>query len=298
MAIFDSEKRPRGLRVPSLTAMKSSAATKSQFSFHSKKSTESVPADDSTPKSAQPIPPPAKLAPPPDKELPSPPKEVLQAPKVNPYFPPIPSPRDGVPERRPIERVPVPAPTSAPSPVSPSQPRTTGMRSQQPKPQPQLQPDPNTFQQAPAPAPVPAPELIQAQAPPVTLSPPESLPAQEEATSPALEDFIPTPDSTEPPLDVPAMPQRDLAPSPFVPPEVEPLAPKLNMVHFQCFQEHRNMPVAQNVWCPLPCFACQKFDIEIRHRCVFCCLRVCEGCYQTLQKCKNRSLEVLLERVA
>ncbi|KAJ5312891.1 hypothetical protein PENANT_c049G07162 [Penicillium antarcticum] len=300
MAIFDSEKRPRGLRVPSLTAMKSSAAAKSQFSFHSKKSTESVPSDDSTPKTAPPFPPPAKPAPPPDKELPSPPKEA-QAPNVNPYFPPIPSPRDGVPERRPIERVPVPGPTSALSPISPSQPRTTGMRTQ-PKPQPQPQPDPNIFQQAPAPIPVPAPvqarEPIRAQAPPVTLSPPDSLPAQKETTSPALEDFIPTPDSTEPPLDVPAMAPRDLAPSPFVPPEVEPVAPNLNKVHFQCHQEHRNMPVAQNVWCPMPCFACQKFDNEVRHRCVFCCLRVCEECYQTLQKCKNRSLEELLERVA
>jgi hypothetical protein len=238
--------------------------------------------------------------------LPSPPKEALQAPNVNPYFPSIPSPRDGVPERRPIERVPVPvsvsvpAPTSAPSPISPSQPRTTGMRPQQPKPQPQPQPDLSTFQQAPVPAPAPvqAPEQIHAQAPPVTLSPPEFLPTQEEATSPALEDFIPTPDSTEPPLEVPVMAPRDLAPSPFVLPEVEPVAPKLNKVHFQCLQEHRNMPVAQNAWCAQPCYACQKFDMEIRHRCVFCCLRVCEGCYQTLQKCKTRSLKELLERVA
>ncbi|KAJ5757826.1 uncharacterized protein N7511_006520 [Penicillium nucicola] len=284
MAIFDSEKRPRGLRVPSLTAMKSSAAARSQFSFHSKKSTESVPSDESAPKLA-PIPP-AKPAPPPNKELPSPPTEA-QSPNINPYFPPIPSHRDGAQERRPIERVPVPAPTSAPSPISPSQPRTTGMRSQpKPQPQPQHQPDLNTVQQA------------QAQAPPVILSPPDSLPAQEQPPSPALEDFIPTPDSTEPPLDGQAMTARDLAPSPFVPPEVEPVAPKLNKTHFQCHQAHRNMPVAQNLWCPMPCFACQKFDIEIRHRCVFCCLRVCEGCYQTLQTCKNRSLEELLERVS
>ena len=55
------------------------------------------------------------------------------------------------------------------------------------------------------------------------------------------------------------------------------------------------MPVAQNVWCPLPCMTCHNFDREIRHRCVFCALRICESCYQGLQKCQNRSLAELMK---
>lgn len=54
------------------------------------------------------------------------------------------------------------------------------------------------------------------------------------------------------------------------------------------------MPVAQNTWCPVPCMTCQKADREIRHRCVFCCLRVCEGCFLALQRCRGRSLGELM----
>ncbi|KAJ5355801.1 hypothetical protein N7517_010410 [Penicillium concentricum] len=281
MAIFDSEKRPRGLRVPSLAGLKSSA-TKSQFSFKKPDSIPSV-SDESISKSTLPAPPPPKPAPPPDKELPLPPKQEIPSASNNPYFPPI--PRNAVPERRPIERVPVPAQPSS---------RTTGMRSkislpdfhapQQPTP---VAPSPQipTIVQAPAPAPVP---------PPVSAP----VPVPDEANSPQLEDFIPTPDSAEPPLAVPELSREELAPSPFVPPDVEPVAPSLNEIHLTCYQQHRAMPVAQNTWCPMPCMTCQKFDIEIRHRCVFCCLRICETCYQTLQKCKNRSVEELVDRIA
>ncbi|CAI7594709.1 unnamed protein product [Penicillium viridicatum] len=250
MAIFDSEKRPRGLRVPSLAALKSSA-TKSQFSFQKKSDLPSdLPSDESTsPKPAAfPAPPPPKPAPPPDKELPVPPKVDIPASSNNPYFPPIPG--NAIPPRRPVERVPVP--TQSP-------PRMTVP----------------TLVQAPAPAPAPA----------------------DEANSPLPEDFIPTPDSAEPPLAVPELPREELAPSPFVPPDVEPVAPKLNEIHLTCYQQHRAMPVAQNTWCPMPCMTCQKFDIEIRHRCVFCCLRICESCYQILQKCKNRSVEELVDQL-
>ncbi|OQE27070.1 hypothetical protein PENFLA_c006G00456 [Penicillium flavigenum] len=269
MAIFDSEKRPRGLRVPSLTALKSSA-TKSQFSL--KKSSDSVPSDESTsPKpTAFPAPPPPKPAPPPDKELPLPPKVDIPASSDNPYFPPI--PRNEVPERRPIQRVPVP--TQSP-------PRTTGMRTKK------SQPDFHAPQQ-----PTPVTPSSPPQVPTIVQDP---APA-DEANSPQLEEFIPTPESAEPPA-VPEQLREELAPSPFVPPDVEPVAPKLNEIHLTCYQEHRAMPVAQNTWCPMPCMTCQKFDIEIRHRCVFCCLRICESCYQTLQKCKNRSVEELVDRI-
>ncbi|KAJ5876086.1 uncharacterized protein N7529_001670 [Penicillium soppii] len=271
MAIFDSEKRPRGLRVPSLTAMKSSAA-KSQFSFHSKKSTESVP-DDSTP-TVKPVPLP-KLPPPPNKELPAPPQGLpaIPAPSQltdNPYFPPI----HDVPERRPVQRVPVPVP--APAPASAPSPRTRGMRSKISQPDLRVQEPSPPLESSPAPVPQTVPQIVN-------------------DPSPQLEDFIPTPDSADPPQ-IPSA--REEAPSPFVLPEVEPVAPELNKIHLTCYQEHRAMPVAQNTWCPMPCMTCQKFDTEIRHRCVFCCLRVCEGCYQMLQKCKNRSVEELVDRVA
>ncbi|CAG7935823.1 unnamed protein product [Penicillium nalgiovense] len=274
MAIFDSEKRPRGLRVPSLTALKSSA-TKSQFSL--KKSSDSVPSESTSPKPAAfPAPPPPKPAPPPDKELPLPP------PSDNPYFPPI--PRNEVLERRPIQRVPVPTQSS---------PWTTGMRTKKSQPDfhaPQ-QPTPVTSSSPPQ-VPIIVPTIVQDPAPV-----PAAVPAPaDEANSPQLEEFIPTPESAEPPA-VPEQPREELAPSPFVPPDVEPVAPKLNEIHLTCYQQHRAMPVAQNTWCPMPCMTCQKFDMEIRHRCVFCCLRICESCYQTLQKCKNRSVEELVDRI-
>ncbi|CAI7612101.1 unnamed protein product [Penicillium glandicola] len=236
MAIFDSEKRPRGLRVPSLAALKSSATAKSQFSFQ-KKSADPVPFDESTsPKPATiSAPPPPKPAPPPTKELPIPPKEEIPAPRTssnNPYFPPIAS-RNAIPERRPVERVPVP--TQSPPP------RTTGMRSKKSQPDfhaPQQQPPPVTVSHPQLPTPVQTP--VQA-----------SIPA-DEANSPQPEDFIPTPDSAEPPLAVPELSREEMAPSPFVPPDVEPVAPKLNEIHLTCYQQHRAMPVAQNTWCPMP----------------------------------------------
>lgn len=77
------------------------------------------------------------------------------------------------------------------------------------------------------------------------------------------------------------------------PPEVDVAAP-LEKLHFACYQEHRSMPTSANVWYAVPCMTCQKLDREVRHRCVFCCLRVCEGCYRGLQKCQRRSLEELL----
>ncbi|KAJ5457622.1 hypothetical protein N7475_009010 [Penicillium sp. IBT 31633x] len=280
MAIFDSEKRPRGLRVPSLAALKSSA-------FQSKKSSESVPSDESTTlQPAFPTPPPPKPPPPPNKELPPPPKMEIPTPprssSNNPYFPPVSAFQDVIPDRRPIERVPVP--------VHSISSRTMGIRSKRSEPDlyaTQQEQSPVTlFHPPPMPAPAQAPALALAPAP------------VDDGNSPQLEDFIPTPDSAEPPLSVPELPREELAPSPFVPPEVEPIAPALSRIHFTCYQQHCTMPVAQNTWCPMPCMTCQKFDIETRHRCVFCCLRICEECFQMLQKCKSRSVEELMDCIS
>lgn len=83
----------------------------------------------------------------------------------------------------------------------------------------------------------------------------------------------------------------------WMPLDVEPVAAPLTHIHFDCYQEHRSMPVAQNVWYPVPCMACHKYDQEIRHRCVFCCLRICVGCFQSLQKCQRRSLRQLMASI-
>ncbi|EKV11171.1 hypothetical protein Pdw03_7776 [Penicillium digitatum] len=264
MAIFDSEKRPRGLRVPSLAALRSSA--------FQKKSSDSVPSDESTFPNPAAFPPP-KPAPPPNKELPLPPKVDIPPSSNNPYFPPIPS-GDAIPERYPIERVPVP--TQSPPP------QMTGMRSKKPR------PNFHALQQRPPPVTYSAPPQV-----PILVQVPVLI---DEAYSPQPEDFIPTPDSADPPS-VPDLPREELALSPFVPPDVEPVAPRLNEIHLTCYQQHRAMPVAQNTWCSMPCMTCQKFDTEIRRRCVFCCLRICESCYQILQKCKNRSVEALVNQI-
>lgn len=256
MVIFDSEKRPRGLRVPSLTAMKNgSAASLSQFSFHNKKSPESrTPDEDSTPTTGPgffPAPPP-RAAPPPSKDLPAIPREQLPAPlQPSPMVPP----RRQVGGNARISENPAPTPQGLRRAAPP--------RSQTP------------------PAPVP-----------VILSPPAG--ADSEALTP-LEDFIPTPDGTGTPREPVSSGEQA---SPYTPPlEAEPIAAPLNQVHFACFQEHRNMPVAQNVWCPVPCMTCLKFDRKDRHRCVFCCLRICEGCHQALMKCENRSLAELMNNL-
>lgn len=303
MAIFDSEKRPRGLRVPSLTAMKNgSAAAKSQFSF--KKSNEVK-----TPEEPVVVPvivsalPPQKA--PPTKELPPPPKDqVPPPPRMLTKVPPrrkVANASDGI--TSPVAQTPVtapaPAPVPAPVPQAQAQPQSPPLQAS-----PQAA-SPQTRVHAPAPLPAvsqpirPTEQSVgvnKAQthpyptAPPVTLFPPPS--DENEALTP-LEDFIPTPEGPGTPLD--NLSTEELSMPPML--DIEPVAAPLNRIHFACFQEHRNMPVAQNVWCPLPCQTCHKFNREIRHRCVFCCLRVCEGCYQALQKCKNRSLNELMQKL-
>ncbi|KAJ5180412.1 hypothetical protein N7492_003622 [Penicillium capsulatum] len=280
MAIFDSEKRPRGLRVPSLTAMKSgAAASKSLISLHKKSSEAKTPEEEITPiptPTAQRTPP-ARPAPPSNKELPPPPKDQLPPPprmpttvpprrevprrQLSPREAPREAPREIPPTARPVD-VPL-----APQPIRPSVTAPALMASS-----PQSPPEPRGLS--------------------ATLSPPPDREYRDTGTP--LEDFIPTPEPepAENPLDPVS---SDEPVQPYTPPEVEPVAAPLNRVHFACFQDHRAMPVAQNEWCPLRCQTCHKFDREIRHRCVFCCLRICEACYQGLQKCPNRSLAELMK---
>ncbi|KAJ5663792.1 hypothetical protein N7507_004523 [Penicillium longicatenatum] len=283
MAIFDSDKRPRGLRVPSLTAMKNgSVAAKSQFSFSSKKSNEvKTPEEEpSVVPVAVPALPPQKA--PPTKELPPPPKDQVPPPPrictdtgdctctrtstcpgagTTTISAIASNAASGFPQTQVYAPAPQPA---APQPVRPAEQSVVVNKAQNHASDPTV--------------------------PPVTLSPPPS--DENEALTP-LEDFIPTPEGPGTPLDNLSTEELSMPPMP----DIEPVAAPLNKIHFACFQEHRNMPVAQNVWCPLPCQTCHKFNREIRHRCVFCCLRVCEGCYQALQKCKNRSLSELMQKL-
>ncbi|KAF3403674.1 hypothetical protein F1880_009476 [Penicillium rolfsii] len=372
MAIFDSEKRPRGLRVPSLTAMKNgSVAAKSQFSFHSKKSTDSQHYSSSTPSLPTVVPAPAlpttkNLPPPPNKDLPPTPKEELPQPVVT-QAPPRSS--SMVPPRREVLRKPPPsgmlpvtgalnsglrqpsqqAPASAVpvagSPQAPQSPSQLQSQSQTrpkqsqpayaytqaqaqaplqaqaqtpitqslpgyhaaqaapaptprpaPQPQPQSQPA-QTNQVSRGPAPTPQhptpPSSSQFTATTLTSAPQPSSTTSAEVLTP-LEDFIPTPEGGSTPLDQTSSDeQASYAPSD----DIEPIAAPLSKIHYACFQEHRYMPVAQNKWCPVPCMTCQKVDRETRHRCVFCCLRVCEGCYGSLQRCQRRSLAELMTQL-
>lgn len=337
MAIFDSEKRPRGLRVPNLTAMKNgAAASKSQFSLHRTKSDpkaekENIDFDIGTMPlpAAVPAPPPQR-APPPSKELPPPPKDqVPPPPKRLSKVPPrreLSKNATSAPAVQPVQPPEVPQPVVAPSPVvsSPqvSSPQVSSPQVSSPQaypPQvysPQNQPAaPPTIpiheQHSPQPAaPQPISPAVPAvvsqsinanqsqeyfpstRAPPVTLSP---APPGENDNEIPLEDFIPTPDGAGSPLEHAS--SNEQQPPLFTPLEMEPTPAPLTTSNYNCFQEHRNMPTAQNVWCPIPCQTCHKFDREIKHRCVFCAMRICESCYQGLQKCKNRSLAELMSKL-
>ncbi|KAL4883633.1 hypothetical protein BJY04DRAFT_184015 [Aspergillus karnatakaensis] len=151
------------------------------------------------------------------------------------------------------------------------------------------------------PAPVPvkpvAPAVVQQRTPPSSEGEPEQR--HSNGSSDSLDGIIPDP-LPEPALDGAAITPNEAGSSedddrPFTPPEVEPVAVPLNKLHYSCYQDHRAMPATTNVWYSLPCMACQKFDREVRHRCVFCCLRVCAECFQSLKKYPRRSLAQLME---
>lgn len=40
---------------------------------------------------------------------------------------------------------------------------------------------------------------------------------------------------------------------------------------------------------------CHKNDQEIRYRCVFCSLRICEGCFKGISKVKRRDLRTFVD---
>ncbi|OJJ46295.1 hypothetical protein ASPZODRAFT_67357 [Penicilliopsis zonata CBS 506.65] len=245
MAFFDSDKRPRGLRVPSLGRKTKPAAT------------ASVP----VPQPVQPVQPASSQAAVP----------VQAAPAQQ--MPPTPLPAE---KRLPPSPLPSP-PEYRNRPFAPTQASYTGHSTQ-----------------------------ASYAGPPTQASytgPTRSLPRQQQPATPPeeppLEDFIPDPESDSTGTQTPAEPST-LTPEQsendsnggdaWLPPQPEPIAAPLGKVHFECFTAHRTMHPSNNVWYAVPCMTCLKQDREVRHRCVFCCLRVCATCYDGLLKCENRSL--------
>ncbi|PTU23804.1 hypothetical protein P175DRAFT_0468701 [Aspergillus ochraceoroseus IBT 24754] len=241
MGVLDKD-RPRGLRVPSLAALKA----------FNKKAPES----------------------PTPKELPA-----IQLPAPSQLS------SDSIPVRppRPLEKElpPSPLPSSLPQSAPPN------------RPQPPLP--------APASNSTPPPVAVQQRTPPSSEGDPEQRHSNGSSDD-SLEGFIPDPEP-EPEHDGASSNPNEPGSSedddrPWTPPEVEPVVVPLSKLHYSCYQDHRAMPTSNNVWYALPCMTCQKFDREIRHRCVFCCLRVCADCFQALQKCPRRSLAQLMETLS
>ncbi|KAL8842650.1 MAG: hypothetical protein Q9170_000425 [Blastenia crenularia] len=74
-------------------------------------------------------------------------------------------------------------------------------------------------------------------------------------------------------------------------------APPLTPIHFACYQSHRRMLNAKNTHHPVPCMTCGVSDEHVRWKCVWCCLRVCDGCMEGLKKIEGRDLSALVRNV-
>ncbi|KAL2869950.1 uncharacterized protein BJX67DRAFT_346091 [Aspergillus lucknowensis] len=305
MAALDKDK-PRGLRVPSLSTFKSKhkspdlvptiqLPSPSQLSLR----TDSIPVS-----SFRPL---EKALPP--QPLPSPPQP--SSPTAAPPYPSPPQTHNTRPSlvqssssSQPI-RNDVPPPRNASLPINRSIPNPTYQPTRRPvhlsAPAPALVSAPGP-QYAPAPLPSQPANLIVPQQRTPTSSDGDPEQRHSNSTSDSLEGFIPDPEP-EPELNGTSGTPNETGSSeeddrPWTPPEVEPVPVPLNKLHYSCYQDHRAMPAAANMWYALPCMTCQKFDREIRHRCVFCCLRVCTDCFQELKKYPRRSLAQLMEALS
>lgn len=286
MAILESEKRPRGLRVPSLSSIKSFGKKSSEASQQQ----QHQPKMDSLPEALPP--------PPPDKQLPSVPTSM--------------SPQAA------------PAPVAAPTPMRlPAASATDLNFSLDTVPMSDFGTDRYPMPGLGANRSTPNISNVNGNVngngighsngngglavppPPVQRTPSNGSQRTGTSDGEPLEEYIPEPEPEPESVDrmyadispglepVPDVEHADMDDF-WTPPGYEPVAAPLTKLHFACYQEHKSMPPAANVWHALPCMTCQKFDREVRHRCVFCCLRICEGCYQNLQKCSRRSLDKLL----
>ncbi|CAL5868670.1 uncharacterized protein PFLUO_LOCUS2897 [Penicillium psychrofluorescens] len=222
-------------------------------------------------------------------DSPSQPKPLPQS-QSQPQLPTYASPKSSpLPKPQP-QAQPQPKPLPQPQPQAQPQPKPLPQPQSQAQPQPKPLPQPQS-QAQPQPKPLPQPQ-----------PPTQSQPAKSTSSGllcsgsiTALEDFDLSPAAVGMGDPFDRTSSDELGPVLDTPPAEAEIPPaSLKPVHFLCFQEHRNMPVSKNVWHPVPCMLCQKRDTEIRHRCVFCDLRVCEGCFKTLQKCPRRSLQEMM----
>ncbi|KAL8817464.1 MAG: hypothetical protein Q9223_003706 [Gallowayella weberi] len=74
-------------------------------------------------------------------------------------------------------------------------------------------------------------------------------------------------------------------------------APRLRPIHFACYQMHRKMVCSQNVHHSVPCMSCGTEDDEERWKCVWCCLRICRKCMDTLNKDDGKDLIAVLKQL-
>jgi hypothetical protein len=73
--------------------------------------------------------------------------------------------------------------------------------------------------------------------------------------------------------------------------------PELDIVHFECYQNHALMRNSKNTVCPVACMLCRKKELGQRWRCSWCCLSACGPCMQVLTSTPGRDLRVCVEKV-
>ncbi len=73
-------------------------------------------------------------------------------------------------------------------------------------------------------------------------------------------------------------------------------APPLGAKNYMCLQQHRQMYRDRNLHCPLKCQACEREDTEMRWKCKWCYLRICQPCMDYLHE-NQRDLHRLVDHI-
>ncbi|KAI6246498.1 hypothetical protein HI914_05493 [Erysiphe necator] len=88
-----------------------------------------------------------------------------------------------------------------------------------------------------------------------------------------------------------------LAPAPEIVERMIIPGPPLNIIHFECYHEHRNLRKTRNQMCPIGCMMCHKKDTEIRWMCTWCYLCACANCTRLLTQTPNRNLKATMVKL-
>lgn len=70
-------------------------------------------------------------------------------------------------------------------------------------------------------------------------------------------------------------------------------APPLTITHHKCFQSHRRILLSRNKVNPVPCMTCGDMKGQVRWKCIWCALRICEPCMAEFDA-KHRNLDKFL----